>query len=131
MCHPEDCRDLRCSTGRDRSCLLHGIPVGIRLAVNRIAGRGNVCLVEWNGNHLVAPDIANVADVHGHIVAWLPLDVEGVIDAVGSLFARLYVAKEKSGAPLAMSAVLGRYLLMSAGLPLGWFPGWCPRDWKA
>ena len=66
-----------------RSCLLNGIPVGIRLAVNRASGGCNVCLIKRNGDHLVAPDIADIADVHCHIVAWLPLDIEGVIDAIG------------------------------------------------
>src|SRR5258708_22527360 len=55
-----------------RSGLLNGIPIGVRLPVNRMAGRRYVCLVEGYGDHLMAPDIANVADVHGDIVPWLP-----------------------------------------------------------
>ena len=62
---------------------MNGIPIGVRLAVNRITGRHYICLVEGNRDHLMPPDIANIADVDGEIVAWLPLNIEGVIDAVG------------------------------------------------
>jgi len=41
------------------------------------------------------------------------------------------VANENSGAPLLMSAVLGRYLLMSAGLPLGALAGVVPHGFES
>ena len=50
-----------------------------------IGRRGDYWLIEGDGNHFVAAEVADVSDLDGEIVTRLPLKVERVIDGVGQL----------------------------------------------
>src|SRR5579871_897662 len=56
------------------SRFLHGIAVGIDLAVDVVRGRGDTGLIEGNGYHLMAAEVADVSNLDGEIIARLPLD---------------------------------------------------------
>ena len=65
------------------------VTIGVLLAMDRVRRRCNPRLVEGNRNNFMAAKIADVADVDGEIVPRLPLNVEGLIECVGKLVARL------------------------------------------
>ncbi len=68
----------------------NGIAVGVLLRVRElgwkdVGRRGDAGLVERNGNDSVAAKVADVSDLDSQIVAWLPLNVERVVDGVRQL----------------------------------------------
>ena len=63
--------------------------------MGRIGGRGDLRLVEGHGNHLMAAQVANVAQLNHEIVARLVLEVQREVDAVGQLVGAIVDAESK------------------------------------
>jgi hypothetical protein len=75
----------------------------------------------------MTPEIADVSDVDRYIIARLPLDVEGVVDAVRQLVRAVICGEGEQVSSVLNVRYARRYLLISAGLPLGAVPGVGPH----
>ena len=65
-------------------------------------------LVERHRDHLVAAQIADIAELDGQVVARLPLNIQRVVDGVRQLVGAVVNAQRDRLPPLSMLARLGR-----------------------
>jgi len=69
---------LATSAGVIESALGDSVAIGVILAADRIGGRGDLRLVKGRRDHLMAAQVAHIADLDGQRAGWLPLHAQCV-----------------------------------------------------
>ena len=77
------------------------VAIRVILAVDRVRGCRDLRLIERYGNDFVAPEVSDVADLNGEVVAGLPLNIQDLIESIGKLILPIVIreCEQRRSAP--------------------------------